>query len=246
MCKLLIQVLTITALLITGLTGCMERQYPNDVVTQTDDSVNARYWQTYISEPIIQANCVTCHQAGGLATDSALEFAHNGQTDYLTRNLEQTQAFMSASPKQITQILLSDSHLTHLPLIDEQQLLTLNLFNQMVLLNAQALPSYLQRAKQFYIENVSATVVQLECVLCHSQPLQNIAGQTSPLYFDFSEQDSSQQFNALMAISYVLSTNNQSQLLDKATGKNHRGGQILPAQSDSAQQISDFIRLIIN
>lgn len=242
--------LILLALITLLLSGCLEREYSErlepDSNGQSRDTVTMTYWQRYISEPIIQQSCVSCHQAGGVAAESGFILAHNGQDDYLTHNFENTKLYMSISPTRLSEALHNDSHITQISALNEQQLNAIYLFNQMIYLSENALDRPLIQAKQFYLQNISGSVVQLECVLCHSQTIQDTAKHTSPLYFDFSEQSTSHEFNALMAMSYVLLSATKTQLVDKATGKNHSGGQILPRQSVSAQHLSDFISLIPN
>lgn len=233
-----------------SLCGCFEREYSERIEPVSKDlnieDVNVRYWQNYISEPIIQPNCISCHQAGGIAADSGLLLAHNGQDNFLLNNLAQVRRYMATSTTQLAQTLSSDSHSQLLGEINAQQQNALNLFNQITYLAEHDLDDSLIQAQQFYLQNVSDSVVQLECVLCHSQSIHDSAKQLTPLYFDFSEQSSSHQFNALMAMSYVLLSASSTQLVDKAIGQNHGGGQILPKQSDSAQQLINFINLIPN
>ncbi len=98
-------------------------------------------------------------------------------------------------------------------------------------------------AKHYWQDNISLPIAQLSCVLCHHP---ESAGNDTDFILLHNNEDDYLEQNFQQTLKYIQNqTNSKTVLLDKANGKNHGGGQILPLSSVESQNLATFIHMAL-
>ncbi len=198
------------------------------------------FWQKSISTDITQYSCIVCHHSESIASETDYVLLQNNVDDYLDKNLEITLAYLEKS-EQHGQLFLSKSRgLDHTQVlnVESDKYLTLQSFVEMATQQDEIRAS----AISYYKASLSDNLMQTQCLACHVE--EGLAASTGLVLTDANTANH-QDINANRVINFAsLSNTNFDNVLLKATGFDHAGGEVVASDSEEAGFLMAFLSLL--
>lgn len=104
-------------------------------------------------------------------------------------------------------------------------------------------PAPVQSSFEFFVQNISTSIIQSNCIVCHSS---TGSAANTPLRYVSSNQSDFQQTNHNALLNYINNTvGGQSLILSKPQGIGHGGGIRLAPGSEGIQIWTQYIALLV-
>ncbi len=217
--------------------ACVPTSYE---VLPEQQSPLASFWQKSISAEITQYSCIVCHHSESIASETDYVLLQNNVDDYSGKNLEITLAYLETSD-QHGQLFLSKSRgLDHTQVLvtESDKYLKLQSFVEMATQQDENRAS----AISYYKTSLSDNLMQAQCLACHVE--EGLAASTGLTLLNANTANY-QETNANRVIDFVsLSNSNFDNLLLKATGFDHAGGEVVASDSEEAGFLMTFLSLL--